>query len=180
MQATRQLLPNYSFISCRKTCSLVWVRVTQIILHPFSIYYCPFFTVWTFSSHESPLPFKPLLQSLNASLVRISWHLIHVISSLFWVSAWRGFALLWHGYPCLDDECQLTLHAKMPCSADKRSWQRARQNLPGEVAWASSRESSYLHGTILISGRWTQEEFSASSHREAGVWHLEMRAGFPV
>lgn len=57
----------------------------QIILH------CPF--LWSeLLPHKSVLlPSQPLPQSSQASFVRLSRHLVHMASSLFWITAWRGF-----------------------------------------------------------------------------------------
>lgn len=97
-----------------------------------------FLRIWVFPPISRLRPFIPISQSSRASSETLSWHLIHMASSFFWITTWSrggGCCCFWHGYPCHVDEWQQILPPQIPCSADKRSWQRARQK-PPEVGWA--------------------------------------------
>lgn len=114
------------------------------MLHPFSIYYCLFLWPQHFPPISHLLPSSPLPQSSHDLLLKLSWHVTHMACSFFWITAWRGvLCCFWHGYPCLVDEWQQILPPQMPCRADKRSWQRARQKPPGKV------EQARLQGICL-------------------------------
>lgn len=119
--------------------------------------------IWVFPLISHLLPSPPFSQSSHDSSVKLSWHLIHMASSFFWITAWSrggGSCCFWHGYPCHADDWQQILPPQMPCSADKKSWQRARQK-PPEVGWAGlqgiwlpTRQGFwYLRGELRINSQ---------------------------
>lgn len=88
------------------------------------------------SSHDSP-SFYPSATVLTCFLCK-TFLTSHPRGSLLVLdNCLEGaFVLLWHGDPCLGDEWQQILPPQMPCSADKRSWQRARWEATRKVGRA--------------------------------------------
>lgn len=107
----------------------------QIILH------CPF--LWSeLLPHKSVLlPSQPLPQSSQASFVRLSRHLVHMASSLFWITAWRGFLCCsGMGTPVLVMSDSRFCLPKRPAALIRRPGQRGKQK-PPEVGRARFQET---------------------------------------
>lgn len=119
-----------------------------------------FLRIWVFPPISRLRPFIPISQSSRASSETLSWHLIHMASSFFWITTWSrgggGVVAFGMDIPVMLMSDSRFCLPKYPAALIRgvgKGQDRSHQKWGGP----GSRGSVYLHGRVLISERWTQD-----------------------